>query len=60
MKQWHVEIRREAYASLVIEAETQEEAESKAHSQVREQDFGYNNLYTESVEEIKGEVNESK
>jgi hypothetical protein len=60
MKTWHVELRREAHASLVIEAETQEEAESKAYSQVREHDFGYGNLYTETVEEIKGEVNESK
>lgn len=55
MKQWHVELRREAHASLVIEAETQDEAESKAYSQVREHDFGYGNLYTESVDEIKGE-----
>jgi hypothetical protein len=53
MKTWHVELRREAYASLVIEAETQEEAESKAYSQVREQDFGYGNLYTETVEETQ-------
>ena len=42
-------------SSLVIEAETQDEAESKAYSQVRENDFGYGNLYTESVDEIKGE-----
>jgi hypothetical protein len=56
MKKWHIEIRREAYASLVIEAETQEEAESKAYSQVREQDFGYDNLYTESTEEVQGET----
>jgi len=55
MKTWHVEIRREAYASIVIEADTQEEAESKAHSQVTDNNFGYNNLYTENVEEIEGE-----
>jgi hypothetical protein len=55
MRKWHVELRREAYASLVIEAQTQEEAESKAYSQVREQDFGCDNLYTEYVEAIPTE-----
>jgi hypothetical protein len=55
MKKWHIEIRREEYASLVIEAETQDEAESKAWSQVVDRDFGYGNLYTESIEEVEGE-----
>ena len=53
MKQWHVQLRREAYASIVIDADTQEEAESKAYSQVREKDYGYENVYTESVDEIE-------
>ena len=59
MRKWHVELRREAYTSLVIEAETQEEAESKAYSQVREQDFRCDNLYTEYVEAIpEGDTDE--
>jgi len=55
MKTWHVQIRREDFASIVIEADTWEEAESKANSQVTDKHFGYANLYTENVEEIEGE-----
>jgi hypothetical protein len=40
-----VQIERSALATIVVEADNPDQAESKAFAQVREEDFGYGNLY---------------
>lgn len=52
MKTWHVQIRREAIASVVVEADSQDEAESKALAQMTDRSFGYDNLYIEDASEV--------
>ena len=47
-----IEIERSAVATLVIEADSLDQAESKAFVQVRDEDFGHGNLYLVEVDEV--------
>jgi hypothetical protein len=52
---FRVEIERSALATLVIEADNLDQAESKAFAQVRDEDFGHGNLYLVEVDEVADE-----
>ena len=52
---FRIEIERSALATLVIEADSLDQAESKAFAQVRDEDFGHGNLYLVEVDELPDE-----
>jgi len=52
---FRMEIERIALATLVIEADSLDQAESKAFAQVRDEDFGHGNLYLVEVDELPDE-----
>ena len=52
---FRIEIERSALATLVIEADNIDQAESKAFAQVRDEDFGHGNLYLVEVDEVTDE-----
>ena len=52
---YRMEIERIALATLVVEADNLEQAESKAFAQVRDEDFGHGNLYLVEVDELPDE-----
>jgi hypothetical protein len=52
---FRIEIERSALATLVIEADTLDQAETKAFAQVRDEDFGHGNLYLVRADEVTDE-----
>jgi hypothetical protein len=49
---YRIEIERSALAILVVEADSEEQAVSRAFQDVREEDFGHGNLYLADVEVV--------
>jgi hypothetical protein len=52
---YRVEIERSALATIVVDADSLDQAESKAFAQVRDEDFGHGNLYLVEVDEVADE-----
>ena len=49
---FRIEVERSALAIMVVEADSREQAETRALQDVREEDFGHGNLYLVDVEEV--------
>jgi hypothetical protein len=49
---FRIEIERSALAILVVEADNEEQAASRAFQDVREEDFGHGNLYLADIETV--------
>ena len=55
-KTYEVELKRESYVTLFIEAENEDEAEAKAWAEIDSRpDMGYATWGIESIEEMKGD-----
>lgn len=52
---FRIEVERSALAVMVVEADSREQAESRALQDVREEDFGHGNLYLADVEPVTDE-----
>jgi hypothetical protein len=52
---YRIEIERSAMAILVVEADNEEQAASRALQDVREEDFGHGNLYLADLELVTEE-----
>ena len=52
---YRIEIERSALAVMVVEADNEEQAVSRALQDVREEDFGHGNLYLADIEPVTEE-----